>query len=267
MQKRNLVVAISVLLCISSFVSGCRTEGNSVHNTETNNTEITITESDIPDENKVSALAEYATYNYEGLKDKAVSIVKVEVLDELSLENSMVDCNEESGFPMRFCAVRKAEVLEVYKGDEELKPGDTISVQENTAIYEYNGEYYQTSIDDVQSLQKGGRYILFLNSGKNMSGNPGIVGCKDGTIQLDELPQKDESYDIAVKAIVEYESDLSKAEKDVILNADDIYSITASKAEETEQIEIEAGEESISLELGIRQGREGTVGISMKRKK
>lgn len=223
-----------------------------------------VTSADIPKENKLSCVAEFVTFPYEELKEESSIIVKVEVLDELSSENSLTDFSEEYGMVIRFCAVRSVRVLEVYKNDRELSAGDELQVQESCAIYKMDGEYYQDTMDDTPPLQKGDTYILFLDDGtENMSGKPSIISCQNGMVELSQPIADDGFFDVSVKAIVEYESDMPEDEKENILQAEEIYEINSSESEKKENIKLETSEGEVDISLGTKEQEEGVIGVSI----
>lgn len=165
-KKQWKLSVLCFMFCLQLFFCSCGKDAK-------------ITSSDIPNENKISIQTDKVIYTDEELKEESAIIAKVEVLDELSSENSLTDYNEEYGMVIRFCAVRSVRVLEVYKNDRELAAGDELQIQESCAIYEMDGEYYQDTMDDIPPLQKGDTYILFLDDGtENMSGKPSIISCQ-----------------------------------------------------------------------------------------
>lgn len=239
------------LLCLQLCIFSC---GKSVK----------VTSADIPKENKLSCVAEFVTFPYEELKEESAIIAKVEVLDELSSENSLTDYDEGYGLMIRFCAVRSVRVLEVYKNDRELAVGDELQVQEPCAIYKLDGEYYQDTMDDTPPLQKGDTYILFLDDGtENMSGKPSIISCQNGMVELNKTISDDGFFDVSVKAIVEYESDLPEEEKESILQAKEIYEMNPSESEKKVDIQLETGKGEVDISLGMKEEEEGVIGISI----
>ena len=135
-----------------------------------------ITLEDVPDENMISTPTDSVVYTEEELNEESSVIAKVEVMDELSSENSLTDFSEEYGMVTRFCAVRSVRLLELYKDDGKLSVGDEFKVQESCAIYEADGEYFQETMDEILPLKKGETYILYVDDGADtMSGEPGIL--------------------------------------------------------------------------------------------
>lgn len=249
--KKGMV--LSWILCLPIFFCACAGQ----------KTQVKVTLDDIPRENRLSADAEYITYQYEDLKEEAVTIAKVEVLDELSSENSLAEYYEEYGMVVRFCAVRSVRALEVYKTDGDLSAGDEFQVQECCAIYEIDGEYYQDTLDDTPPLQQGETYLLFLNNGgaDTMSGKPGIIGCENGVVELSQPSANDEYFDVSVKAIVEFESDLPENEKENILQAEEIYQIEPSESEEQSDVTLETGEGEVTVSIGTKEEEDGKLGV------
>lgn len=255
-SKIKKSIVLSWILCLQILFCACGGQ----------KTQAKVTVDDIPKENRFSADAEYITYQYEELKEEAVTIAKVEVLDELSSENSLAEYYEEYGMVVRFCAVRSVRALEVYKTNGDLSAGDEFQVQECCAIYEMDGEYYQDTLDDTPPLQKGETYLLFLNNGgtDTMSGKPGIIGCENGIVELSQPSTNDEYFDVSVKAMVEYESDLSENEKENILQAEEIYEIDPSESEEQSDITLETGKGEVTVSIGIKEEEDGKLGISIR---
>lgn len=252
MKTKRTMKTLSILfLCTQIFLCACGVQKAQK-----------VTANDIPAENKLSADAEYITYQYEDLKEAAVTIVKAEVLDELTSENSLSEYDEDYGMVVRFCAVRSLRALEVYKGD--LSAGDEFQVQECCAIYEVDGEYYQDTLDDTPPLRQGGTYILFLNGGDTMSGKPGIIGCKNGAVDLEQPETTDEFFDVTVKSIVEYESDLPQEDKNMILQSEEVCQIESLEAEEQSEIAVDTGEGETMVSLGVKEEGDGKIGVSLK---
>lgn len=265
MKKRNKLnkYFIFLVICMQITICACGKPGNQ----ENKDIQAKITSADILQENKVSSDMDFVTFSYEELKEEAAIVAKVEVLDELSPENSMTNYSEEYGMVISSCAVRSVRALEVYKSNGDLSAGDEFQVQESCAIYELNGEYYQDTVNDVPPLQKGETYILFLDQGtENMSGKPSIISCNNGLVSLDQPDSNDEYFDVCVKAIVEYESELPEAEKEKILQAEEIHKINPSESEKEEDITLETVNEEVDISMGMNEEEDGTIGISIEEK-
>lgn len=247
MKKKSLFLGIAFLLM---GICGCGGKENTT----------VVTSDDIPKENVVSADAEFITYEYEELKDRAAAIIKVEVLDELTSSNSMSEYSDVLQGVVSFCSMRKVKVLDVYKDNNSgLSVGDEIEIQDDSAIYEENGEYYQDTLDDTPALEKGSVYLIFLSDGDTMSGKPAIISCQNGRINLTNIEQNNEYYEIAVKSIVEYESDLSEEQKEQIIQTENIYPVSLEKADENTEISIDTSskEINISMRLNIDEDQVG----------
>lgn len=265
MKKRNKINRFFVFLVICMQITFCAC-GKPV-NQENEEIQTKIISVDVPQKNIISSDMDFVTFSYGELKAEAAIVAKVEVLDELSPENSITNYSEEYGMVISSCAVRSVRVLEVYKSNGDLSEGDELGVQESCAVYESDGEYYQERVNDVPPLQKGGTYILFLDHGtENMSGKPSIISCNNGLVSLDQPNSNDEYFDICVKAIVEYESDIPEDEKENILQAEEIYKINPSESEKEEDITLETANGEIDISMGMKEEGNGKIGISIEEK-
>lgn len=254
MKKKVTVIAIVAICIIGVGVYHLQTGKQSSEK---------ISSADIAKENKVSVDGDYVTYDYKELKENASAIVKVEVLDELSSSNSLVDYNASFATPVRFCAARSVKVSEVYKSGIGLHAGDVISVQEGSAICKENDTYMQLTLDGTPPLEKGETYILFLEDGDTMSSYPAIMAHQNGMVNLDDLDSNQKYYDIAVKAIVEYESDLNTTEKSEVLNADNIEQISPQAASEEHEFNLDTAEKDSTIILGVKKNKSEAIGVSL----
>lgn len=188
--------------------------------------------SDIKD---IAVQSDYVQYEYESLKQASDLIVKAEVVDELSEKNSTVEKDSDDPDSISgFHAVREIKILDVFAGKEKPKAGEVIKIIEDAAMdngYYYHGENYET-------LQKGEEYILFLNK-DNTFEEYSIISADNGkvcTSNLTEMNNLDEeNFEVAVKALVEYESKNSESEKKRILESE----VKKGNNEETSKKEIE----------------------------
>ena len=71
------------------------------------------------------------------------------------------------------------------------------------------------TLENYDPMEYGKQYIVFL-SDECESRKPGIMACNNGKILLDDIGAN-EYFEIAVKNIVEYESDLPNSVKEAIL--------------------------------------------------
>lgn len=161
--KKSVIFFVISMLAI---LSACESKAN-------------ITSKDVPEKNRISTPTDRVIYTDEELQEESSIIAKVQVMDELSSKNSLTDYSEEYKMVTRFCSVRSVRILELIKGDGELSVGDEIQVQEDCAIYEADGEYFQETMDDILPLQKGQTYILYIDDGgATMNGKPAILNIR-----------------------------------------------------------------------------------------
>lgn len=165
-ENKSKKLVICSMICIIMVLCACQKKTH-------------ITSEDVPEENKISTPTDRVIYTDEELQIESSVIAKVEVMDELSSENSLIEFSKEYGMVINFCAVRSVRVLDVYKSDGELYVADEFQIQEDCAIYKTNDEYFQETMDDILPLQKGQTYLLFLDDGADtMSGKPAIMSFK-----------------------------------------------------------------------------------------
>lgn len=161
--------------------------------------------------------SDYIRYKYGPLKKTSEAIVKVEVQDNLSEKNSVLEKDEEDPDTVAaFYAIRDVKVLEVYAGD--LKADDSLKVIEGAAVgnnFYYHGEGYEC-------LEKGKEYLLFLRKGGN-DDEYSIISADNGAFCISDLNElnnrDDDNFEIAVKALVEFEGKCSDEEKANIIKA------------------------------------------------
>lgn len=253
-----------------------RTDGNktALDGTETGEVDIPkpaiqgepVKLSNIPKDKRISFDKDVTTYSYEELKERASTIVKVEILDELSSDNSLIEEQEENGMD-KFCAVRSVRALEIYKNTGELSVGDEFQVEECCTVYEQDGEYYQKTINHTPSLEKGGTYILFLDDGADsISGNPCIISNVNGMVKLDLPLLKNDFYEVNVKAIVEYGSNLQEYEKEDILQAEKICRMGDESPQDWLEFSIMKENDKVNVYMGL-VNEDGQVRVSLDRKK
>lgn len=162
----------------------------------------------------ISIACDMAEYNFQELEKEADIVAKIEVLDDLTPENSEVayiDLEDER-FITSAISRRKLKVIEYYKnnsGEDKTQ----LSVIDGAAIVEnclYHNEGYYP-------LEKGGIYIVFL-SNDTASGEYSLISDLNSLVDV-ESPFDDESFaEIKVKSLVKYESDLSDKEKKTFID-------------------------------------------------
>ena len=189
-----LVMLIILLLC------GCRVR---------NNGEVLYQD--------IVSHADFIQYNYDQLKEAAEIIAEVEIVDELSEDNSYLVYSDDAYKDLLgFYSLREAKILSVYKGKEVVGDKETIRILDGVALE--GGKRYMN--DGYEGVQNGKRYLVFLND-NNASGEMSIISNDNGVIDLSDISGA-AYYDIAVKAAVEYMSDLPDAQKKEILSMDEI---------------------------------------------
>lgn len=167
----------------------------------------------------VAVQLDYMWYEYSPLKQASEIIIKAEIQDNLSDKNSMVEKDSDDPDSISdFSAAREIKVLDVYSGKEKIKTGDVIKVIEDAAI---DKELYYHS-ENYESLKKGTKYILFLNK-DNAAGEYSIISANNGKVCISDLKElndlDEENFEVAVKALVEYDSELRGKEKENIIKS------------------------------------------------
>lgn len=195
-MKKCITVMVIFILCFS--LPGCGEMQNS-------------------GKTEIAAEVDFVQYNYNELKDNAKIIAEVKVLDDLSEENSVLLYAEDSPEELvGFYSLRTVQMLNVYKGTEFANAGETMQIIDNAAISK--DCYYHVA--RYEELQKGNTYIVFLNN-DTASGEMSIMSCENGVVDLSGI-ENSEYYDIAIKSVAEFKSDLSEAEIQEILSIREI---------------------------------------------
>ena len=153
---------------------------------------------------EITIEVDFTEFEYDLLKNATLVLARVEVLDDLSEENSVTETGEKA----TAYSMRKIRILDVYKDNssKKYKKGDEIAVMESTAIID--GKYVHAKGYD--KLAKGKKYILFM-SDKSESGKYSIISGNNGKIDLENISENP-CFDIAVKTLAEFESNLPKSE-------------------------------------------------------
>lgn len=151
-------------------------------------------------------MADMIVYTYDELKERADTIVKVKIKDELTKENSIYKAAEPGSYnnsDTGWCySLREAEVLEVYRGGEDWHAGDTVKIQDACAIIPEGDQWFLYIFDGYEPPEKDTTYLLFLEN-ETKSGEPAIINYGNGSINLDE-PEKNQYPDIANAAVREF---------------------------------------------------------------
>ncbi len=204
---------------------------------------------------------DFVDFTYDELREHAVSVVKAEVTDDLTSANSMSHMDED-GCVTSFCSVRTVKLLDVYKDSVGYSAGDEIKVQDWAAIFEENGEMHMDSYVS-EPLIKGNTYILYLENGSTMSGNPCIISGSLGQINLNDLSAECENYDILVKTIVEFESDLSDPVKNTVISADEINNVPSDNYAGKERLSIETASGNLDVDISIDDSIQDSLKVTV----
>lgn len=139
---------------------------------------------------------------YEELKDESELVVRVKVLDKLTLANSVVRTKYS------FYSLRNVEILDVYHIKEEtdkevtnkeetVQVEDVIEIKEAAAIDASN--VYYTS--NHMPLVENGEYVLFLD--KNDNGDYVILDGDNGVVNVDNIINN-QNIEVMVNVLFEY---------------------------------------------------------------
>ncbi len=210
-MKRILTLSICLLCIVFVFVS-CGAENSA----KESNHEI-VTQGDL------------IQYDYDELTAAAKIIAKVEVLDNLSDDNSTLYYDAYDADPdsiVGYCSKREVRVVEVYKGSEYVKAGDSLKIIESAAI---SGNSYFHS-EGYTAMVQGNTYLVYLNN-DTASQEMSIMSCSNGRVNLTDPQEDTDHLDIVVKSLAEFESDLPKSEKEKILNSQEIQYLPNTKNE------------------------------------
>ena len=139
-------------------------------------------------------------------------------MDDLSKENSVIEMDTEDTDSISSAySLRNIELLEIYGGDnaDQFQSGDKLTIIDNAAIHDNN----YIHIEGYEKLEKGQIYILYL-SNDTASGDYSIISANNGKVEFDKVNQlQGDEFEIAVKTLVEFESDVTENEKQELLNS------------------------------------------------
>lgn len=168
--------------------------------------------------NPISISGSFQEFNYEELKQNSSVIALVEITDNLTNENSVINLLEDSITISGFYGKRTAKVIKYYKNTNGY--GENLTIIEPAIITKEN-QYIH--LEDYEKMECGNKYIVFL-SDSTESGNLSIISGNNGKINVSNFNDNDSDYnDILIKSIVEFEtneSTLSQQSKTVILNSE-----------------------------------------------
>lgn len=169
----------------------------------------------------IEIAASFQKFDYNELKNSSDVIALVEVKDDLTKNNSVINYAKNSPAIQGFYGRREVKVLKYYKDKRNL--GKKLSIIEPAAITKKN-EYLHC--DEYSQMVKGNKYIVFL-SDETASGELSVLSGSNGKINVSDF-DNNEFYEILVKSLVEFESEI--ADKDKILSSKPIESAETSKS-------------------------------------
>lgn len=177
----------------------------------------------MPSEYKnIEVSSSFEKFDYEELKNSSEVIALVEVLDDLTKDNSVINYAKKSPTIQGFYGRREVRVLKYYK--DQCKLGDTLSIIEPSAITK-NNEYLHC--EEYEQMFKGNKYIVFL-SDKTASRELSVLSGNNGKINVSDF-DNNEFYEILIKTLVEFETKMPKEEKDMILSSTPIETAKTSR--------------------------------------
>jgi len=212
----------------------------------------------------ITPYMDIVVYDYQSIKAEAGMIAKVQVLDELSMENSTFLRTEDgSDRVYGFFSKREVRILEYYKNAPGYDNGIILGVLDKAAVSEtafWHGEGYEP-------LAKDGVYILYL-SNETATRDWSIISAENGRVSLGKgIDQKgnwaeSEFYEVKVKSLVEFASDLNQDTKELILNSTIQYPNAASHVGDPIPFSVSGADKSRSS-LVISYGVVGSDGDTL----
>lgn len=191
------------------------------------------------DYKNIEVSSSFEKFDYEELKNSSEVIALVEVLDDLNKDNSVINYAKKSPTIQGFYGRREVSVLKYYKGQGNL--GDTFSIIEPAAITK-NNEYLHC--EEYEQMIKGNKYIVFL-SDKTASRELSVLSGNNGKINVSDF-DNNEFYEILIKTLIEFETQMPKDEKDMILSATPIETAKTSRRTRS----VDKNEKVISTDFG-----------------
>lgn len=200
--------------------------------------------------NEIAVAGSIEEFDYKELKEKSSVIALVEVIDDLTSENSVINLLDDSMSISGFYGKRDVKVIKYYKDDRGY--GESLKIIEPAIVTEDN-EYIH--LEEYEKMERGNKYIVFL-SDETESGNLSIISGNNGKINISNID--DNYYDeILVKSIIDFETNkniLSDESKSVILNSEQLNiesekSLTNPKDNEILQETISTNLKDLELEV------------------
>lgn len=210
---------------------------------------------------KEITFGDHIQYDYEALKENAKVIAKIEAVDELGENNSHIIYDSDAGDNsiIGYYSARKVRIIDVYKSAFDFKEGDVLDIIESSAICD--GLYLHDK--NYEPMKKDTYYYVFLND-DTASGQLSIMSCSNGLLDLENI-EKSEYVDVAVKTVIEFESDLALREKRVILNAEKIKKAETKNEEKllnkTEKVTIKDEHSKKISSYEISYGNDGSENL------
>lgn len=157
--------------------------------------------------------ADFYVYPLEEMESLATTIVEVEFQREKS---SVVKLDKKDKFPLETKTFSEVKVKKVYKGNESVKVGDTLSIVEYYAKWsDLYGSYQSMPNELYIPLTEGKKYLLFLYQGPTQPINTyEIIGNHQGKYVLPENKQL-KDITIADMDIFEEDQDYRQLYRDV----------------------------------------------------
>lgn len=187
----------------------------------------------------VEVSSSFEKFDYVKLKSSSEVIALVEVLDDLTKDNSIINYAKKSPTIEGFYGRREVRVLKYYKDEGNL--GDTLSIIEPAAITKKD-EYLHC--EGYEQMVKGNKYIVFL-SDKTASRELSVLSGNNGKINVSDF-DNNEFYEILIKTLIEFETKIPKVEKDLILSATPIETAKTSRRARS----VDKNEKIINTDLG-----------------
>lgn len=200
----------------------------------------------------IEIMADMAECNFDELQEDSQVIALVEISDEFKKENSNLTY-DSYGDLMDFYTTRTAKVLELYKDERNIK--DSLEFIEPAAVDEDGS---MVTIEDYRPLKKGLKCILYLSDSTKIH-KLSLMGTSDSFVNI-ENPSSNPNDEIAFKTLVKYGMDLSRKEKEILLNSEP--QIQKKKIRGSEKKDICLAGKNIELEYKI--GKDGSVKGYMK---
>lgn len=199
----------------------------------------------------ISYHADMYEYSYEELKEDSQIIALIEVMDELTEKNSEELISQ--GYSIGSIGRRQVKVLTYFKNEKNY--GDILTILEPASII--NNQYIHP--EDYEKLKKGKEYFVFL-SDDTASEELSLMSACNGTFKMDNFNSNNRYFNLAVKSIIEYMTDLTEEQKEEIIRAAQIV-----KTEKVEDADIETEVMGIKneMELNLEISKNGKIKVQI----